>query len=376
MRIVHVAAVGPFGGLESMLATLAAGQTRRGHAVRVALILDREPIPHPFEAVLASAGVDAVPLRLPARSYARERRELAQLLRAASPDVLHTHGYRADVQAGGVGRRLGIPTLSTVHGFTGGDWKNRLYEWLQLRALRRAEAAVVVSRPLVERLRAARVPDARVHLLPNAWGGGAGPALSREQARRELGLPDDRFIVGWVGRLSFEKGADVIVDALARLSDPAIDVCLVGDGPERPALTSRARELGVHARVHWAGARPAAGRLFAAFDAFALSSRTEGTPMVLFEAIDAGVPVIATAVGGVPDVLGSEHAWLVPSEDPSALARAIAEARSDRVAAARRTDAARRQLDERFRLEPWLDAYDRIYRDIAPVTRAANHAAL
>jgi glycosyltransferase involved in cell wall biosynthesis len=133
----------------------------------------------------------------------------------------------------------------------------------------------------------------------------------------------------------------------------------------------------VDARVHWAGARPAAGRLFAAFDAFVLSSRTEGTPMVLFEAIDAGVPVIATAVGGVPDVVGSEHAWLVPSEDPSALARAMVEALTDRATAARRSDEARRRLRDRFGLEPWLDAYDRIYREIArsAVTRAGDRAA-
>ena len=86
--------------------------------------------------------------------------------------------------------------------------------------------------------------------------------------------------------------------------------------------------------------------------------------MVLFEAMDAGVPVVATAVGGVPDVVGSEHGWLVPSEDPAALARALAEVRSERGVAARRAEVAWLRLAEQFGLDPWLDAYERIYRDV------------
>jgi glycosyltransferase involved in cell wall biosynthesis len=363
LRIVHVAAVAPFGGLESMVALLAAGQVRRGHDVRVAAVLDLEPDPHPFETALAQAGVASAPIRLAHRAYRAERRALAERFVAARAQVVHTHGYRADVQAGAVARRLAIPTLSTTHGFTGGDWKNRLFEWLQVRSLRRAGAVVAVSRPQVERLRAGGVAADRIHLLPNAWGGKGG-AHPRGEARRELGIPAGCFAVGWVGRLSFEKGADVLLDALARTRDPALVACLVGDGAERARLVARARELGVHERVHWAGARPDAGRLFAAFDGFALSSRTEGTPMVLFEAIDAGVPVVATAVGGVPDVVGPDEAWLVPPEDPAALARALDELRGDPGGAARRVSAARARLAERYGLEPWLDAYERIYRSI------------
>ena len=365
LAIVHIAAAGPYGGLESMVTLLAAGLTRRHHNVRVAAVLDLEPDPHPFEASLARVGVEMLPIRLPHRAYRRERRVLSEMLCVLCPQVVHTHGYRADVQAGAVARRLGIPRVSTVHGFTGGNWKNRFYEWFQLRSLSRADAIVAVSRPQIERLQAEGVAADRVHLLPNAWKGRGAPA-HRAQARRELGLPDDGFVVGWVGRLSLEKGADVLIEALSRLRNPAIIACVIGDGPERPALTARARELGIHERVHWAGARLNASGLFGAFDVFALSSRTEGTPMVLFEAMDAGVPIVATAVGGVPDVIALDQAWLVPSEDPAALSHAIAEVRAERGEAARRAEAARKHLNDDFGLEPWLDAYERIYRRIQP----------
>ena len=369
LRLVHVVAPGPFGGLESMVAVLATGLTRRHHTVCVAAILDLEPVPHPFESALAGAGVEVVALRLPPRAYGRERRLLSDVLRSDRPEAVHTHGYRADVQAGAVARHLGIPTVATVHGFTGGDWKNRLYECLQLRALRRSNAVVAVSRPLTLRLRAAGISADRLHLLQNAWGG-RGTGLSREQARRALGLGHGSVVVGWVGRLSLEKGADVLLDAL-RLADPSLVACMIGDGPQRPALTARARELGIEQRVRWCGALPEAGRLFSAFDVFALSSRTEGTPMVLFEAMDAGIPVVATAVGGVPDVVAADNAWLVPAGDAPSLARALDEVLRDPREAERRVAAAGRQLAERFGLEPWLDAYERIYRGIQPGARAA-----
>src|SRR5688500_461511 len=147
LTIVHVAAPGPFGGLESVLALLTAGLTSRRHHVRVALVLDLEPVPHVLEQRLGELGVEVVPIRLPHRAYRRERSAIRELLRATQPDVVHTHGYRADVQAAAVARGLGISTASTVHGFTGGDWKNQVFEWLQTRSLARADAVVCVSRP-------------------------------------------------------------------------------------------------------------------------------------------------------------------------------------------------------------------------------------
>jgi len=363
LRILQVAAAGPYGGLESMLALLAAGLTRRHHDLRVAAVLDPGPEPHPFESLLRRYGVAVIALRLPPRAYRRERRALRELMLDARPDVVHTHGYRADVQAGAVARRLGVATVATVHGFTGGAWRNHLYEWLQQRSLRRSDAVVAVSRPLVERLRRGGVEASRLHLLLNAWGG-RGAARERDEARGRLGLPRDAFVIGWVGRLSHEKGADVLLEALARTRERAGLACVIGDGPERAALEARAGQLGLASRVRWCGAVPDAGSLFAAFDVFALSSRTEGTPMVLFEAMEAGVPIVATAVGGVPDVVGDDEAWLVPPEDPGELSRALDAARVDLGAAERKVEASRRRLTARFGLDPWLDAYERIYAQV------------
>jgi glycosyltransferase involved in cell wall biosynthesis len=119
---------------------------------------------------------------------------------------------------------------------------------------------------------------------------------------------------------------------------------------------------GIRDRIRWHGSLPGASRFFAAFDLFVLSSRTEGTPMVLFEAMAAGVPIVAAAVGGVPDVVGPGEALLVPPDAPDALARAVLDARGDRGATAARSAAARRRLQSEFGLEPWLDRYQQVYR--------------
>jgi glycosyltransferase involved in cell wall biosynthesis len=359
--VLHVLAPAPFGGAESVVRDLVRGLSGRGVPVGVALLLEGEET-HPYERVLAEAGAEVHPIRTPARAYRRESRALAELFLRRRPGVVHTHGFRPDIQAGRVAGRAGIPRVTTLHGFTGGGARMQVYEWLQVRKVRRFEAVVVVSRPLEARMRRAGVPAARLHLLRNAWSRGE-PALARAAARAELGLPQDAFAIGWVGRLSAEKGGDVFVEALARLGDVPFVACVVGDGPDRAALEARAARLGLGGRVRWCGVRPQAGRLFGAFDAFVLSSRTEGTPIVLLEAMQAGVPIVATSVGGVPDVVSSEEAWLVASEDPHGVAAALRALRADAAEGARRAQAARRRLAADFADAPWLDAYLRIYRE-------------
>src|SRR5207245_6251293 len=115
---------------------------------------------HPFLAPLAQVGITTHQLVFPGRAYWRERRAIAALCRHVRPDIVHTHGYRPDVVDAGVARRLGIPVVTTVHGFTGGGWKNRCYEWLQLRALHPCDAVVAVKRAGLQTRVAAVPPSA------------------------------------------------------------------------------------------------------------------------------------------------------------------------------------------------------------------------
>ena len=226
---------------------------------------------------------------------------------------------------------------------------------------------IAVSRPLVEGLGRAGVPRVRIHLVPNAYRP-EGELLSRGAARAELGVPDepDWFVIGWVGRLSREKGPDVLIEALARMRDRGRRAVFVGDGPDRPALESRAAALGLADRIHWLGTVPRVARCYPAFNCFVLSSRTEGTPIVLLEAMAAGVPIVAAAVGGVPDVVSGDEALLVTPEQPDALAVALDQVATDRTGAAARAARGAIRLQSERGVSRWLAAYDAVYQRLFP----------
>jgi glycosyltransferase involved in cell wall biosynthesis len=363
LSIMQVFAPSEAGGLPRVVEGLAIGHRRAGHSVTVAAIyLDNEPESSGMTR-LRSAGVDVRRVNISPRGYRRERQALVSLYREMRPQVVHTHGARPDVVGGLGAARERLPAVTTLHGRTGGGLKWRLFEWIQHRAIRRFRAIVAVSRPQVDYLKTCGVPPERIHLIPNAFTPGVAP-LSREEARRALGVRHDEPLVGWVGRLSAEKGADVFIDALAQLGNVRVRASILGDGSEAASLRAKALAVNVEHRIHWHGTVPDAGRYFPAFDAFVLSSRTEGTPIVLFEAMAARVPIVTTRVGGVPDVVSESEAKLVPSDDPVALAAALADTLRNRAEAGGRTERANARLASQFGAGPWLRRYEDLYRSV------------
>ena len=368
MVILHLLAPVDVGGLERVVQALAVGQREQGHDAHVAIVVQPGHDTSEFTEPLRRAGVPVHEIRVPARGYIRERRAVAGLCRELSLEVVHTHGYRPDVLDAPVARRLGVPTVTTAHGFTRGDRKNRLYEWLQRRAFGRFAAVVAVSRALGREIQEAGVPRGQVHVIPNGWFRQV-PVLPRDEGRRALGIDEAGFRVGWVGRLSREKGADILLEALGRLRDLPLEASIFGIGPDAPRLRQQARQLGVESLVRWHHTVAGAARLFGAFDLFVLSSRTEGTPIVLFEAMEARVPIVATRVGGVPDVVGETDALLVAPEDSIALADAIRTVFDDRAAACMRARSAHERLTREFAAPQWLAAYAAVYRRVGRNTK-------
>lgn len=361
MRITQMFAPAPYGGLERVVTQLCLGLARRSHEVTALVVVEQGPRPVPQLVNDLTAGEVRVELvRTPHRAYLQERRTVRALLRSIGPAVAHSHGYHADVLLRSVAQGLRIPTLATVHGFTGGARKNRVFEWFQRWSLARMDAAVAVSDPVAQALISAGVSRSRIRVIRNAWAA-PGAFLAREEARSRLGIDPGSRVVGWVGRLTPEKGPDVAVEALAQ-ARPDLTLSFLGSGRLEPALRARCRELGLESRVRWHGAVPEAWQYFRAFDSYCLSSHTEGTPIALLEAMAAGVPVIATQVGGVPDVVSETEAILVPAADPVALARAMDAATEPDQGA--RAEAASRRVETTFGLDGWLDAYESLYRDL------------
>lgn len=363
LHVVLLTAPAPMGGLETVVANLAAGLSDAGvHVTLIQLITPGGSTSSALSAV-QSARLTHVTLVHAARAYRQIRDDVLALLPAHATTVLHSHGKRADLIGALVARSARLPHVSTVHGFITNTAKQRVARRVHEFVLRRVDRVIAVSRLLETELRQA-IGSSRVALIPNA-----PPRIvrkARDAARALLGasaLGEPSVLVGWVGRISREKGLDVFIQSLPLLLDRNAGIVVIGDGAERASLMAEAQAAGVSDRIAWLGAVPDAAALFSGLDVLVVSSRTEGTPMNVLEAIDAAVPVVATAVGGIPDLIDDGAGWLVPSESPSALAAALDAALGDLSAARARADQALARV--RSRGTDWIAAHHSLYRQLS-----------
>jgi glycosyltransferase involved in cell wall biosynthesis len=365
LRILHVLAPGDVGGLETVVASLASAQAEGGMSVIVVMLAEDSEGLQELRTTLEGRGVEVRTLLLKRRRYLAEQGAMGRLLDSWQPDIVHTHGYRPDVIDAPVARGRGIPTVTTVHGFTGNSLKNRFYEWLQRRAFRRFDAVVAVSSGLARKLAETGVPVTKIRTLQNAWAPVTG-FFDREAARATLGLDTHGPVVGWIGRITPEKGPELMVRAFAMLEEETAILVMIGDGRERGEVRRLVADLGVEDRVLLPGIVPHASRLLRGFNVLALTSHTEGTPMVLLEAMAAGTPIVTRAVGGVPEMLSEEEAFLVHSGEHLAMARSLQFALSEPREASARAGRARRRFEEDFSVGPWVERYLEIYESVRP----------
>lgn len=368
LKIVHVCAPAVFGGLERVVQGISRGLVRRGHHVAVVAVLEPGASCDLFVEPLLDVGVDTHVVSVPRRAYFKEVKVVGDLLDTLRPQVLHTHGHRPDLLHPGHARRRGIAVVTTLHGFGNAGGDSSFSERLQTRTLERFDQVVAVSPSIASSLVDFGVSPWRVHLIPNAW---EPPVRShpRAEARRMLNVSGDTPVIGWVGRLCEVKGPDVFIDALGELrrrSRRDWVACVVGDGPDRPALEARVRAARLEACVRFVGVVPEASSILSAFDLLVSSSRSEGTPMVLLEAMGARVPVVASYVGGIPTLLDGDgrHSlgWLVPPQDPSALASAIADALEDAKGRSARAEMARMRVESEYGVDLWVRRHEELYR--------------
>jgi glycosyltransferase involved in cell wall biosynthesis len=190
---------------------------------------------------------------------------------------------------------------------------------------------------------------------------------ARAETRRVMGIGDQRFVVGWIGRMTAVKRTDVVLRSFRRLRDDGVDavLCMVGDGPDRRWVEDLAGELGVMRDSLFPGYQEDVGPFFAAFDVFVLPSGNEGTPVTAIEALASGCPVVATRVGGVPDVVtDGEDGFLVEPGDVEELAARLAQLANDPDLRGRMGAAGRERMRSRYAVDRLIDDIDRLYRDL------------
>ena len=356
--LMLVDGIGPdAGGGERMAIGLAGALARQGH--RVTIVVTRgEDEPGSSRPELEADGVRVIALHRPGRLGLRGFGPLRKLMRSEDFDVLHSHKFGSNVWGVLFGRLHRVPVI-VAHEQT---WS---YQGNPARLLidgvigRLASVFVAVSSADRERMTSReRVPARKTRLMLNAYVPRPQPPEPGD-LRAELGLPAGTPIVGTAAVLRPQKALGVLIDAFAELSrsHPDAHLVIAGKGERREKLGRVAADRGVAERTHFLGRREDIETLLEAFDVAAMSSDFEGTPLFAVECMVHGTPLVATRVGGLPDLItDGVTGRLVPPRDPSALAAALDELLSDpdrrlQLAEAARARAAELEIDrvaERF----------------------------
>lgn len=359
-----------WGGAETLLGDLAAGAPAAGIELSVGYLLERHG--SPAAAALRARGVEPLHVGggklLDVRALGRVRAHL----RAHAPDVVHTHLQMADVQGTLAARSLGIPAVSTLHLVAGqptgtaSDDGARGRARARLAALvrRRAGARVLAVSEAARRAYLATGWDAPSHVatVQNGIARSADPAAGAA-VRAELGIAPDALVVGTLTVLRPGKGHDAAAGAVRQLLGrfPSLRLLVCGDGPARAEIHRLVAPLGEAAIL--AGHRGDAMAVLAASDVLLHPTRMDAFPTALLEAAAARVPVVATAVGGIPEIVEDEVTGLLLGAPPTAgtVADALARLLGDAPLRARIGEAARARFEQRFTAERWAERLRAVY---------------
>jgi glycosyltransferase involved in cell wall biosynthesis len=351
------------GGQERVALDLAARQVAAGH--RVAAISLAPPPDGPLAAGFREAGAEIVTI-----PRAREGVDpalvlrLSRWMRAHRVDLVHTHNRMALLYGAPAAWIARAAAVHSKHGYNPGGGAELVAARLAARCV---DAFVAVSDETAEVARRRReVDSARLSVVPNGISlerFGPDPARGA-RLRDELGARG-AFVVGTVGRAAPEKNQALLIEAMAPLLGPGTRLVIAGDGPSLPALRALVAAAGVAPFVHLLGARTDVPDVLRALDVFVLSSSTEGLPLVIPEAMATALPVVATRVGGVPNVVEvGTTGFLVPSGDAAALRAQIEALRDDPVARHALGTRAREVALARFSSErmhrDYLAVYERV----------------
>ncbi len=350
LRVLHVVSSLLVGGMEQFVVRLAAEQSGRGHAVKI-IGLRGGPL-------LERAQQSGVP----ARAIEQDNKILRTLsfisqARAFRPDVINAHNPVALRYAmlPFLGSRVRI--VMTRHG------QEEVLELPSPRTLSKVGAVIAVSEAAARAFRRHRPGSADKVVMIRNGAEAAVPTKSRKTIRDEIGIDGSAFVGTIVARVDHLKGHDTLLRAAAELRALPLEIVVVGDGARRNEFERLAEELNIARRVRFLGYRTDIADLLAASDFFVLPSLTEGTPLSVLEAMMQGLPIVASDVGGLPElVVNGSEGILLPPGDPQGVASAIDTLWRDEPLRLRMGAAALARATRDFTLSQMARNYDAVYR--------------
>lgn len=337
------------------------------HLSLVTYVRGRPESPGPFVEAARKAGLEVDLVEEQGRFDRAAMGRLASVIDKHKPDVVQTHNVKSHFLFKLAGLHRRYAWIGFHHGYTLPDFKQRLYDQLDRWTLPSARLLVTVCKPFADEMMRIGVRGDRIRVLHNSIVVPTEPAASETaELRRSLGVAESEPLVLVVGRLSAEKGHADLLNAVAGARLKA-RLLFLGDGPERERLEQQASSLGIRDQVIFAGHVSNVRPYYFASNLLALPSHSEGSPNVVLEAMAMKLPVVATAVGGVPEILRHEESGLMaPARNPAAFGKSLAAALADPSQARRRAARAFEIVSTQFTPDEYRRKLIEIYRSVAP----------
>lgn len=368
MKVLHVIDSAGLYGAEMVVLSLMEEQLRGGMEPVLGSIGEKRIAEKAIEREAQHRGLSCVSFRMRNGPNLLGALRLLQFAKKVKVDLIHSHGYKADILMASIPRgRRGLPVVATLHGWTSTRPFSKLwlYEWLDRKSLMLLDAVVVVNETMLGRL--TRRVRQRAKVVPNGIAPLPKGLEEREPANEIASFCGSGFVVGTIGRLSTEKGYGALVEAvhLLRTLGVMAKLVILGEGPERKRLEALIEELGMKREILLPGYLENARRYLPKFNVLVLSSVTEGLPIVLLEAMEAGIPVVATQVGGIPEALEHGNAGvLVSRSDREPLAEGIRFVHDNPQSAANLAKRAQTVVREKYSMERTASLYQQVYEQL------------
>jgi glycosyltransferase involved in cell wall biosynthesis len=277
-------------------------------------------------------------------------------------DALVTMLFFSDVFGRTIARAAGVPYIITTIRARNTNYAR--WQFMLVRVTMRWADRVILNSNSVKYFATQNeaISSERTIVIPNGVDAHLyDNAMSHAALKQEFCIPEHHIVLGSVGRLTYQKGFDLLISALAKLETSNISLLLIGAGEEQSALLALSEQLGVADRVHFAGYRRDVSQLLGALDIYVHPARFEGMPNALLEAMAAGCTIVATNIDGNHELIENDiHGWLAPVEDAEALASYLQQAISSPVRARRLGDAARHRAIECFSITAMIDAWEQV----------------
>jgi glycosyltransferase involved in cell wall biosynthesis len=365
VRVLQLTSSLGFYGAEQMIMTLITALDRGSFDVRLATLEKKRASSTAIVSAARAAGIDAVTLPCQGWLDWNAIQALKSLVEEEKIEILHCHEPKSRLYGAVVSRMTGIPMIATHHLWTGQNLRTRLVESIDAAVLHGCDKVIGVSSSVAESMRRVLVSSRRIEVIPNGINlGSFEDELQNDEVRASLGIPRGVPVIGAVGRLDIQKAHERLIEAAREVTDAGQNAVYVifGEGVERPHLESLVRELGLTGRVLLPGYRKDIRPYLAMMDVFAMPSRREGTPMALLEAMAMKKPVVATAVGGVPDVLRNGIDGIMLPENGDGLGDALLKLLRDPACASQMARSGRRRVETEFSSLRMAGRYEDVYR--------------